>query len=115
MRTSRQFMVNRGSSVTQFSRRNFSVYSPAYPSVQVVAVGAVPDAAKGEAAHAFIGSRARSNATADDSRAYCRERLAAYKVRKDCQFVIDLPKTSTGTIVRRALRDLVAERDTAPH
>ena len=38
--------------------------------------------------------------------AFCRAHLAAYKVPRAVQFVADLPKTSTGKIMRRQLRTL---------
>lgn len=38
--------------------------------------------------------------------AYCREHLAAYKVPRAIQFVDDLPKTSSGKIMRRKLMDI---------
>ncbi len=40
--------------------------------------------------------------------ALCREQLAAFKVPRAIQFVADLPKTSTGKIMRRELRTLDA-------
>jgi long-chain acyl-CoA synthetase len=43
---------------------------------------------------------------ADDIIALCRKELAAYKVPRAVQFVPDLPKTSTGKIMRRELRKL---------
>jgi len=43
---------------------------------------------------------------ADDIIAYCREHLAAYKVPRAVQFVDDLPKTSTGKVMRRELKTL---------
>ncbi len=39
---------------------------------------------------------------------HCREHIAAYKVPRALQFVADLPKTSTGKIMRRELRKLDA-------
>ncbi|MDO9202342.1 MAG: hypothetical protein Q7U58_13590 [Hydrogenophaga sp.] len=38
--------------------------------------------------------------------AHCRSRMAAYKVPRAYQVVADLPKTSTGKILRRMLRSL---------
>ena len=38
--------------------------------------------------------------------ALCREQLSAYKVPRMVQFVADLPKTSTGKIMRRELKKL---------
>ena len=45
-------------------------------------------------------------ANAEDIVSYCREHLAAYKVPRVVQFVDDLPKTSTGKVMRRELKTL---------
>ena len=39
---------------------------------------------------------------------FCCKHLAAYKVPRAVQFVDDLPKTSTGKVMRRELRTLDA-------
>jgi len=77
-----------------------------HPAVAMVAVGGVPDAAKGELAKAYVVLKANGVVTADELIVHCRRHLAAYKVPKAIQFVRDLPKTSTGKIVRRDLRSL---------
>jgi long-chain acyl-CoA synthetase len=41
--------------------------------------------------------------------ALCREQLAAYKVPRSVQFVPDLPRTSTGKVMRRELKTLDTE------
>ena len=79
-----------------------------HPAVQIVAVGGSPDEAKGELAHAYVVLRPSSTVDAETLIAHCRSRLAAYKVPKAIHFVRDLPKTSTGKIIRRALRTLNA-------
>jgi len=79
-----------------------------HPAVQIVAVGGRPDDAKGELAHAYVVLRPSSSVDAEALMAYCRSRLAAYKVPKAIHFVHDLPKTSTGKIIRRALGSLNA-------
>ncbi len=43
---------------------------------------------------------------AEDIVAFCRGELAAYKVPREIQFVDDLPKTSTGKVMRRELHTL---------
>jgi long-chain acyl-CoA synthetase len=80
-----------------------------HPAVALVAVGSLPDDLKGEIAKAYIVLR--SGATTDEAEvlAFCRERLAAYKLPRAIKFVDDLPKTSTGKIMRRMLRTLEAE------
>lgn len=78
----------------------------AHPEVALVAVGGRPDPLKGEVAKAYVVRKAGASATEDDIMAYCREHLAAYKVPRSVQFVADLPKTSTGKVMRRALATL---------
>lgn len=77
-----------------------------HPAVAMVAVGACPDEAKGEIAKAYIVLKDGAEATADEIVAACRDELAAYKVPRAVQFVADLPKTSTGKIMRRELHTL---------
>jgi len=43
--------------------------------------------------------------TEEEVTAYCKEKLAAYKVPKMIEFMDDLPKTAVGKILRRELRD----------
>ena len=43
---------------------------------------------------------------AEDILALCRRELSAYKVPRAVQFVADVPKTSTGKIMRRELKTL---------
>jgi long-chain acyl-CoA synthetase len=74
-----------------------------HPSVAMVAVAAIPDAAKGELAKAFIVLRPGQQCSEDEILVHCRNLLAAYKVPRAVAFVDDLPRTSTGKIMRRAL------------
>jgi long-chain acyl-CoA synthetase len=77
-----------------------------HPDVALVAVGSIPDEAKGELAKAYIVPKTGAAPDADNIIAYCREHLAAYKVPRAVQFVDDLPKTSTGKVMRRELKTL---------
>jgi long-chain acyl-CoA synthetase len=74
-----------------------------HPGVIEAAVAGVPDEAKGEVAHAWVVLRAGASATAEELRAYCRERLAPYKVPAHIEFRKELPKTMVGKILRREL------------
>jgi len=78
----------------------------AHPSVAMVAVGSQPDELKGEIAKAYVVLKPGSAADAEGILALCRQELAAYKVPRAVGFVADLPKTSTGKIMRRELRKL---------
>ena len=80
----------------------------AHPSVAMVAVGGQPDELKGEIAKAYVVLKPGAAADAEGILALCRAELAAYKAPRAIQFVADLPKTSTGKIMRRELRKLDA-------
>jgi len=77
-----------------------------HPAVMEAGVAGVPDAAKGEVAYAWVVLRGGASATAEELRAYCRERLSPYKVPVHIEFRSELPKTMVGKILRR---ELVAE------
>jgi len=75
----------------------------AHPSVLEVGVAGIPDSKKGEVAKAWVVLKAGTTSTEDEIRAYCRERLAPYKVPARVEFRSDLPKTMVGKVLRRAL------------
>ena len=78
----------------------------AHPSVAMVAVGGQPDELKGEIAKAYVVLKPGAAPDAEGILALCRAELAAYKAPRAIQFVADLPKTSTGKIMRRELHKL---------
>lgn len=77
----------------------------AHPAVMEVGVVGKPDLARGEVPHACVVLRTGHQATVEELRAHCRERLTAYKVPADVEFRDSLPKTLVGKILRRSLRD----------
>ena len=77
-----------------------------HESVAMVAVGSQPDDMKGEIAKAYVVLKQGAAKDAEAIIALCRDQLSAYKVPRAVQFVADLPKTSTGKIMRRELRTL---------
>ena len=78
----------------------------AHPAVAMVAVGSQPDDIKGEIAKAYVVLKPGAEIAAAAILDLCRGQLAAYKVPRAVQFVPDLPKTSTGKIMRRELKTL---------
>ncbi len=78
----------------------------ANPKVALAAVGKQVDELKGEIAKAYIVLKAGEDATEEEMISFCREELAAYKCPRKVQFVMDVPKTSTGKIMRRELSTL---------
>jgi long-chain acyl-CoA synthetase len=75
----------------------------AHPAVAEVGVAGVPDEAKGEVAKAWVVLRPGQQAGAEELRAFCRERLAPYKVPATVEFRAELPKSMVGKVLRRAL------------
>jgi long-chain acyl-CoA synthetase len=78
----------------------------AHPAVAMVAVGSVPDETLGELARAYVVLRPGATATETEVIEHCRPHLAAYKLPRSVRFVPDLPKTSTGKVMRRELKTL---------
>jgi long-chain acyl-CoA synthetase len=76
-----------------------------HPSVAEVGVAGVPDTLKGEVIKAWIVPRGETRPTEDELRAYCRTRLAPYKVPASIEFRGELPKTMVGKVLRRALKE----------
>ena len=79
----------------------------AHPSVKEVSVAGVPDPVKGEVPRAWVVLKDGTAATEDELRAYCRDKLAPYKVPAKVEFRADLPKTMVGKVLRRVLVDEV--------
>jgi long-chain acyl-CoA synthetase len=75
------------------------------PAVQEVAVVGVPDDRWGEAIVAVVVRRPGRALAEDDVVGACRERLAGFKKPRAVEFVDELPKTGSGKVMRRAIRD----------
>ena len=76
-----------------------------HPAVLEAAVVGIPDETLSESVVAFVALAPGATVTAQELQKYCRDRLAIYKCPKRVEFVEQLPKNSTGKIVKRALRD----------
>jgi len=81
-----------------------------HPKVKEAAVIGVPHERRGETIKAFIISKEGESATPDEIIAFCRERLAAYKVPTLVEFRTDLPKSLIGKVLRRELREEEAQK-----
>lgn len=74
-----------------------------HPKVQEAVVAGVPDARRGETVKAYIVLKPGETATVDEIVAFCKERLAPYKVPRQVEFRSELPKTMVGKFLRRVL------------
>ena len=75
-----------------------------HPAVAMVAVAGIADEEKGELAQAFVVRHRAVTLNEEDLLSHCRKHLASYKIPRRVIFVEDLPKNSTGKVLRRNLR-----------
>ncbi len=82
----------------------------AHPKVADVAAVGVPHRSRGEVVKVFVVPAPGEPPTREELQAFCRSRLAAYKVPRFVELRAELPKTFVGKVLRRVLRE-----ETAPH
>ncbi len=75
----------------------------ANPKVLEVGVAGIPDPYRGETVKAWIVLKPGESADEAELKAWCKDRLAPYKVPTHYEFRSELPKTTVGKILRREL------------
>jgi fatty-acyl-CoA synthase len=75
-----------------------------HPDIAEVQVIGIPDARYGEEIMAWVRLREGASLTSDDVRAYCRGRIAHFKVPRYVKFTDDFPMTVTGKIQKFKMR-----------
>jgi long-chain acyl-CoA synthetase len=74
-----------------------------HPKVREVAVIGVKDEVRGETPKAFVLVREGMTVDEKELRAFCRDKLAAYKVPKFFEVLADFPRTPSGKVLKRML------------
>ncbi|MCH8267819.1 MAG: fatty acid--CoA ligase [Acidobacteria bacterium] len=77
----------------------------AHPGVYECAVIAVPDEKWGEVPKALVVLKKNVSATEQELTAFLRGRLAVYKIPRSFEFLPELPKSGTGKILKKVLRE----------
>ena len=75
-----------------------------HPAIREAAVVGVVDAYRGETVRAVVSLRDGQALDGAAMQAWCRDRLAAYKLPREMLIVGELPKTPSGKILRKDLR-----------
>jgi acyl-CoA synthetase (AMP-forming)/AMP-acid ligase II len=78
----------------------------AHPAVKVAQVVAGPDPRLGEVCVGYVELRESAATSEEELIAYCRERLAGFKVPRRIRFVGEWPMTGSGKIQRLQLKEL---------
>jgi fatty-acyl-CoA synthase/long-chain acyl-CoA synthetase len=76
-----------------------------HPRIVDVAVFGIPSEEWGEAVHAVVVAQPGAPLSADEVIAFAREHLAGYKIPRSISFVDEIPRTGSGKILKRVLRE----------
>ncbi len=81
-----------------------------HPKILEAAVFGVPDERWGEAVNAAVVLKADETATEDEIISFCKEYQASYKAPKAIHFLDELPKTGSGKMYKKGLRDAFLQK-----
>lgn len=75
------------------------------PKIKDLVIVGIQDELRGEAPKAYIQLKEGEEATEEEIRAYCRGRMAPYKIPIAVAFVSEIPRLASGKALRRQLRE----------
>ncbi len=76
-----------------------------HPKVLEAAVIGIPDEQWGEAVKAVVVLKPNETSTEEEIIRFCKQHQASYKAPKSVDFLTELPKTGSGKIFKKVLRD----------
>ena len=100
-------MIIRGGE--NISPREIEEFLYTHEQIEAAQVVGLPDPRYGEEVCAWIKLRGGGGVTEDEVRAFCRERIAHYKVPRYIQFVDEFPMTVTGKVQKFLIRQQMIE------
>ena len=76
-----------------------------HPKVELTAVVGIPDAKSGESVKAFIKLKQGEEASEEEIKAFCQEKMTPYKRPRRIEFREEIPTSNVGKVLRRVLKD----------
>ncbi len=81
-----------------------------HPKISEAVTVGIPDDYRGETVKAFVVPRQGESLTAEEITAFCKEKMAPYKVPREIEFREALPQSAAGKILRNVLREEEARK-----